>query len=202
MKTTLIIGALVIAIGLLLSWGRLFPTTQTVLITDPNNLPGIETGNVPWIPEIANLHARLKDIGLPALASEGSALHIHQHIDIIINGNPVAIPAGIGIDEAAGFISPVHTHDTSGVIHVESNTVRDFTLGQFFDIWGVLFTKNALGGYRADTRHTLKVYADDKLVAGDPRDLALTEHEEIAVVYGTASSTLAIPSNYTFVEGY
>ncbi|MDE2173575.1 MAG: hypothetical protein KGJ31_03295, partial [Patescibacteria group bacterium] len=107
MKTTFIIGGLVVVTGLLLSWNRIFPpATPTALITDPNNLPGIETGNVPWIPEMANLRVRLKDIGLPALASEGSALHIHQHIDIINNGNPVAIPAGIGIDEAAGFISP------------------------------------------------------------------------------------------------
>ena len=203
MKKTLIVGGFVILIGLLLSWNRIFPAAApTALITDPNNLPGIETGPTPWYPEIAHLRTRLADIGLPALGAEGTVLHIHQHIDLIINGSPVSIPAGIGVNEAAGFISPVHTHDTSGVIHVESNTTRDFTLGQFFDIWGVLFTKNALGSYRADTGHTLKVYADGKLVAGDPRDLVLTKHEEIAVVYGTASSTLAIPSNYTFVEGY
>jgi hypothetical protein len=32
--------------------------------------------------------------------------------------------------------SPLHTHDTSGIIHVESPTVRSFTLGEFVDLWG------------------------------------------------------------------
>jgi hypothetical protein len=32
-------------------------------------------------------------------------------------------------------MSPLHTHDNSGLIHVESNTVRDFTLGEFLSIW-------------------------------------------------------------------
>jgi hypothetical protein len=34
----------------------------------------------------------------------------------------VPVPAGIGIDPAVGF-APLHTHDASGVIHVESPTV-------------------------------------------------------------------------------
>jgi hypothetical protein len=32
-------------------------------------------------------------------------------------------------------MSPLHTHDASGTIHVESNTKRDFRLGEFLDIW-------------------------------------------------------------------
>lgn len=37
-------------------------------------------------------------------------------------------------------MSPLHTHDTSGTIHVESNSYRTYTLGQFLDIWGRLDT--------------------------------------------------------------
>ena len=32
-------------------------------------------------------------------------------------------------------LSPLHTHDASVTIHVESNTMRDFSLGEFLDIW-------------------------------------------------------------------
>ncbi len=103
-------------------------------------LPGMQTGPAPWLPEIKNLRARLKAINLPALGAEGEALHIHQHLDIFVNGKPVTVPAGIGINMDARFISQLHTHDMSGVIHVESDQVRDFTLGQFFDVWGVRFT--------------------------------------------------------------
>ncbi len=103
MKKTFALGGIIIIIVLLLSWNRLFPTqgAPVTLITNPNNLPGIETGRAPWAPEIANLRARLADIGLPALSAEGTVLHIHQHLDLIVNGSPVTIPAGIGINEAA-----------------------------------------------------------------------------------------------------
>ena len=206
MKKTIGIVGIIVFTALLLSWNRLFPIRQNApvtLITDPNNLPGIETGPAPWYPEIAHLRTRLADIGLPALSVEGSALHIHQHLDVRINGSPVAIPAGIGIDESAGFISPIHTHDTSGIIHVESDTVRDFTLGEFFDIWGVRFTKDSIGGYTASATSTLAVYANGSLVTGDPRNLVLTEHQEIVIEYGTKKEMLAtVPAAYTFPAGY
>ena len=202
MKTILIVGAGIAVLGLLLAWNRFFPSPLTVLVTNPDQLPGIATTTGSWNPEIKHLRARLKDIGLSALAQEGSVLHIHQHLDININGSAVSIPAGIGIDEAGGFISPIHTHDTSGIIHVESNTVRDFTLGEFFDIWGVRFTKDSIGGYTASATSTLAVYANGSLVAGDPRNLVLTEHQEIMIVYGTVSSTPNIISSYSFAPGY
>ena len=78
-------------------------------------------------------------MGLPALTAEGEALHTHQHIDIYVDGQPVVVPAYIGINATEGFLSPIHTHDSTGIIHVESPTVRDFTLGEFFDVWGVRF---------------------------------------------------------------
>ena len=202
MKTTLIVGAGIAVLGLLLSWNRLFPSPLAVLVSNPDQLPGIETGPAPWYPEIAHLRARLRDIGLPALGAEGTALHIHQHLDLLINGTTVPIPAGIGIDEAGGFLSPIHTHDTSGIIHVESSVVRDFTLGEFFDIWGVRFTKDSIGGYTASATSTLAVYANGSLVTGDPRNLVLTEHQEIMIVYGAASSTPNVISSYSFAPGY
>ncbi len=204
-KTTYTIAGIIILIVLLLSWSRLFPTQSApvTLITNPNNLPGIEIGPVPWYPEITNLRARLADIGLPALNAEGTVLHIHQHLDLIVNGTPVTIPAGIGINEAAGFISPVHTHDTSGIIHVESNIVRDFTLGEFFDIWGVRFTKDSIGGYTTSATSTLTVYANGSLVSGDPRNLVLASHQEIVVEYGTKKEMFkTVPASYAFPPGY
>ncbi len=204
MYKILITGGLIIFIGLLLSWGHLFPRVAPVaLIANPNDLPGIETGGVPWALEISQLRARLTDIGLPALDAEGTVLHIHQHIDLMVNGSPVTIPAGIGINEAAGFISPVHTHDTSGIIHVESNIVRNFTLGEFFDVWGVRFTKDCIGEYCATATSTLRVYANGLPVPGDPRSLVLTPHQEIVVVYGTKQEApKTISSSYAFPPGY
>ena len=50
---------------------------------------GMQTGPAPWLPEITNLRGRLTAINLPALRAEGEALHIHQHLDVVVNGkNP------------------------------------------------------------------------------------------------------------------
>jgi hypothetical protein len=57
-------------------------------------------------------------------------VHLYQHLDLYVDGRQVSVPAGIGIDPAVGF-APLHTHDASRVIHLESPTVRTYTLGQF-----------------------------------------------------------------------
>src|SRR5581483_8345176 len=108
-----------------------------ITLTDPSALPGLQMSTSSWPTELGNLRERLHAENLPALAEEGTVLHIHQHLDLFIDGQSVPVPSGIGIQEAQGFISPIHTHDLSGIIHVESPFAADFTLGQFFDIWGV-----------------------------------------------------------------
>src|SRR6185369_1120909 len=85
------------------------PASPTANIdSSSKDLPGLQTGNAPWAPELDHLKERLTAIDLPALAQEGTTLHIHQHLDILVDGKPVAVPAGIGINEAQGFISPIH----------------------------------------------------------------------------------------------
>jgi hypothetical protein len=164
-------------------------------------LPGLQTGQAPWEAEIPNLLARLKAINLPALHEEGNALHIHQHIDIFVDGKSVTVPKDIGINYDERFISPLHTHDRTGVIHVESDKVQDFTLGQFFDVWGVRLTKDCLGGYCAKGSEKLRVFSNGKPVTGDPRRLVLSAHQEIAIVYGPEKSSVVVPSSYKFDEG-
>lgn len=197
----IIAGIVVLGILLMRLGGRSSTSTPAGPV-DPLSLPGIMTGAEPWPPEITHLSDRLAATGLPALSEEGTALHIHEHLDLFVNGGSVAVPAGIGIDEAAGFISPIHTHDATGIIHVESPVVRSFTLGQFFDVWGLRFTAQCLGGYCADGAHALSVYSNGAPVQGDPRLLALSPHQEIAIIYGSASSTtLKIPASYDFAPG-
>src|SRR5262249_26867944 len=70
------------------------------------------------------------------LGQEELAVHYHAHLDVLVNGQPVPVPADLGIDEARRLISPLHTHDDTGVIHIESATNAPFTLGQFFAEWG------------------------------------------------------------------
>jgi hypothetical protein len=165
-------------------------------------LPGLQTGPAPWSANTADLAARLRAIGLPPLSpTEGTAVHIHQHLDIYLYGEPVPVPALIGIDPATGF-APLHVHDTSGVVHVESPTVRDYTLGQFFAVWGVPFTPTCIGGYCAGGDRHLQVFVNGHPYRGDPTTLTLTPHQEIVVAFGTrAQLPSPIPSSYRFPAG-
>ena len=166
-------------------------------------LPGLMTTKAPWPANNGTLlRARLKAAGIPALGAEGSRLHIHQHLDIVIDGSGYPVPAGIGIDSRNRFISPLHTHDFAGILHIESPTARTFTLGQLFDVWGLRFSSSCLGGYRTKGQKKVWVFVNGKLALGNPRAIALRQHQEIVVAYGTyASIPKPIPLFYPFPNG-
>ena len=166
------------------------PTTPPPVV-NVAALPGLEAGPPPWPAEIEHLRARLQAIGLPALSREGRTLHVHQHVDVFVNGKRVIVPAGIGIGE--GLISPLHTHDASGVIHVESTTVRSYSLAEFFAVWGVRLTKTCLAGKCGEGK--LHFFVDGKS-ATDPNRIVLTHHLEIAVAFGALPKP--VPSSYRF----
>jgi hypothetical protein len=167
-------------------------------------LPGLMTSKAPWpANNRALLHARLEAVGIPALKAEGQRLHIHQHLDIAVRGKVYAAPAGIGIDHHGRFISPLHTHDFSGITHVESPTVRTFTLGQWFDVWGLRFSTTCLGGYCAKGKERVWVFVNGKRWLGNPRQVVLKEHQEIVVAFGTLGSIpKPIPSSFAFPPGF
>ena len=80
--------------------------------------------------------------------------------------------------------------------------MRTFTLGQFFAVWGLRLTPRCLGGYCASQSKGLRVFADGKRFAGDPRALPLAAHEEILVAYGTrAQLPRPIPARFDFPAG-
>lgn len=82
--------------------------------------------------------------------SNQMVMHIHPRIYIEMDGQPYMVPQNVGIEpsmwkyhslDAYGMtgMAPLHTHTNDGIIHVESNVKRDYTLGEFLDIWGVDF---------------------------------------------------------------
>lgn len=167
-----------------------------------HGLPGVQTGPPPWRAETAQLRARLGATGLQVLTAERQVQHTHQHLDLYVDGRPVTIPTDIGINRSAGFLSPVHTHDATGIIRVESPTVRDFTLGQFFDVWGVRFDARCVGGICDGSGRVLSVFLNGQPYTADPRTLVLAAHQEIAVAIGSqAQLPNPIPASYAFPAG-
>jgi hypothetical protein len=195
------VAVLAVAAGLSLDLGRSGDSSGAATAF-PARLPGELNGPAPWPRNAGRLAHRLALLGLPALSYEGTVLHIHQHLDVFVDGRRVIVPAGIGIDPAGRFISPLHTHDTSGVIHVESPTVRPFTLGEFFGVWGVPLCRGRLGGYVAGGKRALRVYVDGRPLTGSPGRLILEAHQEIVVAFGTSKQLpRPVPASYAFPPG-
>lgn len=148
--------------------------------------PGIQTGAAPWQPEYAHLPARLAALRLPPNGDE--SYHIHAHMAVYVDGQPVTVPADIGISAAAGLESPMHTHDTTGVVHIEASQPSNaFTLGAFLDLWGVSFTGDQLGGYHNTQDKAVHVYANGQPIT-DPARYPLHRHDDIVIGYGSPNS--------------
>jgi hypothetical protein len=167
----------------------------TASAPNESQLIGLQTGPAPWNPGLDHLTDRLKPLGLQALGAEGTVEHIHQHLDIFVDGKHITVPALIGIYDGQ-YITELHTHDTSGIMHVESPTKRSFSLGQFFGVWGVRMDANCIGGY-CKPKTPWRVYVNGLNEPGNPADLALKAHQEIAIVIGKKRPK-QIPSTYNF----
>jgi hypothetical protein len=173
---------------------------QTV---NPGSVPaaaeqGTRTTSPPWPPLYNGLAARLNAMGLPALNE--NIYHVHAWLHVYVNGKPVTVPPNVGLDVATRTFSSMHTHNAAtdgirslppgagdGIIHMEADKPYPFTLGQFFAVWGVRFTDNQLGPYKAGHGNILQVYFNGKRVS-DPVNQVLHEHNDISVGYGKPGS--------------
>jgi len=133
-------------------------------------------------------------VAWPYLPKSGP-MHIHPRLAITINGQTTAVPASIGIDPSlwndhsldryGGVHYPLHTHDTSGTIHVESTVTRDYTLGEFFRVWGQSFDAGQVLGHPADPGHTVWMVVNARRMAPSG-SLVLMDQMSIEIVCGPA----------------
>jgi hypothetical protein len=190
-------GVVALAAVVLIFWltGRNDKTSSAPKTPDTGELVGVQTGAAPWNAGLDHVADRLGPLGLNQLGAEGSVVHIHQHLDVFVNGKKEPVPPSIGIFDGQ-FLAELHTHDASGIMHVESQTKRDFTLGEFFGVWGVRLTKDCVGGY-CKPETPWRLYVNGLNEPGDPAELVLQAHQEIAFVIGTKRPK-NIPSVYAF----
>ncbi len=165
-------------------------------------LPGALKTPPPWPANTGKLQQRLRAIGLEPLTEEGQVLHTHQHLDIFVDGKPVAVPGDLGIGD--GFISDLHTHASypPGIIHVESPTEARFSLGQFFAVWGVPLSATCIGSLCEEGDKQLKAWVNGTPVSADPTRIVLEDHQQIVLAYGTpAQEPKPVPASYAWPEG-
>ena len=119
-------------------------------------------------------------------ANSNMLIHNHVNLNVTMDGKPIIVPINIGIKQTGIFadpqiyadhgldnygmegMSPLHTHDYSGTIHVESNTVRNYTLDDFLNIWK---------GLNIDGKNVI-ASVDGKAVSNF-RDIILTDGAKI-----------------------
>ena len=109
-KKAWVITGVVVVILLLLVWAKIFNKNPEISISVP-----CLNGNSPLLQ------------------------HIHPNLKIMVAGEEEIIPSDIGLPGGVGATNcehALHTHDASGQIHVEAQDLRDYTLGQFFEVWG------------------------------------------------------------------
>jgi len=141
--------------------------------------------------------------GVECFPTMHEEFHVHTHLSIIVNGedsplpfgksDPAVpwIPADIGIVEAPDgtrqCIYSLHTHDNSGILHVEAPVPGTFTLGQFFDIWGQPLTSTNVAGYKGMQVIVYLTEADGTttIVPDHWQDIELKSHRIITIQVGT-----------------
>lgn len=106
--------------------------------------------------------------------------HIHPELTIMIDGEKRTIPANVGITD--GCMHPLHTHDDTGTIHVEAPVKRDFTLGDFFAVWGQPFDKDHILDKTADDAHEIRLLVNGEL-SQEYGNLVLRDKDKIMIAY-------------------
>ena len=120
--------------------------------------------------------------------AQSETYHTHALLTVYRNGVRLALPDSIG--RGSGCNYEMHTHDGSGVLHIETDVPRTFTLGQFLSLWGQGIGAASVLGLPGPARYYL--IKDEKLtpVTTDPSALPLAGHTEIVVIVGTPPAAL------------
>jgi hypothetical protein len=146
--------------------------------------------------------------GILCLGSEQLAMHIHQHIDVVINGKIEDPPPYIGFAAGGKCLYWIHVHaDYPGVIHVESPNNATYSLGDYLDIWAATPTNLAKGIQVShavlkviESRNPDRVIVDGKAYGGDVRAIPLKPHTLITLEYGKPYVAQQ-PFDFSVVDG-
>jgi hypothetical protein len=130
--------------------------------------------------------------GVYCSANEQLSYHIHAHLSIYVNGATIPLVANTGI-APIGVTSNanvtcyywLHTHDSSGVIHIESPTTKLYTLNQYFDIWDKFSSTSSAFPTQLSSSTGWIIYVNGKQVNTDFSHLLLHAHDIITLAYNS-----------------
>lgn len=166
--------------------------------------------------------------GIPCASTMPNTYHVHAFVGILINGRQLALPDGVGMKnpgadgtyagipnwtEYASCYYYIHTHDASGVLHIESPksvslSSSIYTLSAAFNVWGMALSSTQIGPYTGTVRayvakvplktgQILRSYYT--LYSGNPRSIPLYSHTTIWLEIGP---TYIAPSSLPVLNYY
>lgn len=103
-----------------------------------------------------------RKVALGCTTDMATQFHIHPQLKIIILGKERVIPAEIGIQPTC--MTSIHTHSADGIIHIEAPVKKDFTLGDFFAVWGQPFMKEEVLDTKVTSGNQVLVSVNGKTV--------------------------------------
>ena len=189
--------------------GTLRTTAPTPTPTPIQLVLGTTVGTVIWPNFDTKTGGQGKPVdGITCRKELLNTYHHHVHLSIFYNGTQLAAPEGVGILGVPGknpkFIYHgtcfywLHTHDKTGIIHIEPSNADTFNLKQFFDIWGEPLSLTQVADL---TVGSLGVYINGVYEPGqDPSLIQFYPFEEITLVVNSPTPDW-IP-NYLFPPGY
>jgi hypothetical protein len=119
-------------------------------------------------------------------------IHWHPELTIIIDGQKITIPPGIGL---TGGHKPIHTHESDGTLHVENNypTKKNMRLGYFFEIWDKEFSNECIFTSCTDAG-TLRMTVDG-VENLEFDDYILQDGDKIVIEYVSNTENIANTEN-------
>lgn len=133
-----------------------------------------------------------RDLAMSCTTDMATQFHIHPVLHIVVNDSPVEIPANIGISPVC--MHPLHTHDNTGTIHVESPIKRDFTLSDFFAVWDKEFNRNQILDNKVDANHIITMTVNGSS-SDQFENLVLADKDEIVIEYKEGTTTASLDKN-------
>ncbi len=133
-------------------------------------------------------------------AVERTNVHYHAHLDMYYNGAPFNLPANIGIK--LDCLYWLHTHDVSGIVHIEApadQKDRVFTLGDLFDVWKQPLNEHQLATLKTKDGERISAWIDGQPYSGELRKLPMKEHSEI--VLAITPPEVDPPKTYSWPQG-
>jgi hypothetical protein len=139
--------------------------------------------------------------GVGCGTQEYATYHVHTHLALFYDGKQMQVPPYIGFAPslAGGCLYWIHTHDATGIIHIEAPDINPpqggpYTLGMFFDIWGQPLDRNNIAGFVGP----VTAYVNGAKYDGDLRAIPLRAHQQVVLEVGTP---VVPPPNYAFPVG-